>query len=128
MKGIPGSVSIRLALVIALLVVLVFGMFQLAPAQRKSNMSPMRELVLSNPQTPFATGNAAKSEDLKLTGPYTHKNLTIFLVHGPDAIKDLHVLTLAEALKEKKVLVREKRNRRISDVDKVTEARAPQGR
>ncbi len=48
-----------------------------------------------------------QSKDFKLSGPYTHKNLTIYLIHGPDQIKGKRWLTLQEALVQKKVVVYE---------------------
>jgi hypothetical protein len=42
-----------------------------------------------------------------LSGPYTCKNLTVFLVHGPDFVKEEKMLTLAEALAEELVIVHE---------------------
>jgi len=45
--------------------------------------------------------------DLKLSGPYTHENLTIFLIHGEDRIKGKAFLTLQEAIEQKKVVVHE---------------------
>ena len=47
------------------------------------------------------------SSDYRLSGPYTHKNLTIFLVHGKDRIPGKNFLTLQEALAQKKVRVYE---------------------
>jgi hypothetical protein len=92
---------------IALLVVSVLATLQLAPAQKKERVSPSLDSVLLHPRAQSTARNDSKVGDIKLTGPYSHKNLTIFLVHGPDTIRDLHLLTLAEALKEKKALVRE---------------------
>jgi hypothetical protein len=43
----------------------------------------------------------------RLSGPYTHDNLTIFLIHGADPIKGKKFLTLDEALEQKKVIVHE---------------------
>ena len=45
--------------------------------------------------------------DYTLSGPYTHKNLTIFIVHGKDLVKGKIPLTLQEALAQKKVVVYE---------------------
>ena len=42
-----------------------------------------------------------------LSGPYTHKNLSIFLVHGKSQIKATKFLTLQEALVQRKVVVYE---------------------
>ena len=46
----------------------------------------------------------------RLSGPYTYKNLTIFLVHGKNVIKAKTFLTLQEALVQKKVVVYETRS------------------
>jgi len=43
----------------------------------------------------------------RLSGPYTHKNLTIFLVHGKELMPGKNFLTLQEALAQKKVIVYE---------------------
>jgi hypothetical protein len=43
----------------------------------------------------------------RISGPYTHKNLTIFLVHGKDLLPGRNFLTLQEALAQKKVRVYE---------------------
>jgi hypothetical protein len=42
-----------------------------------------------------------------LSGPYTHENLTIYLILGEDQLKDKELLTLEEALEQKKVVVHE---------------------
>ena len=41
----------------------------------------------------------------RISGPYTHKNLTVFLVHGKDLLPGRNFLTLQEALAQKKVRV-----------------------
>ena len=48
-----------------------------------------------------------QSTNYRISGPYTHKNLTIFLVHGQDLLKGHSFLTLQEALAQKKVIVYE---------------------
>lgn len=55
---------------------------------------------------PNQTGQA-QSPAYRISGPYTHKNLTIFLVHGKDLITGHMFLTLQEALAQKKVIVYE---------------------
>jgi hypothetical protein len=45
--------------------------------------------------------------DYRISGPYTHKNLTVFLVHGKDLLPGRNFLTLQEALAQKKVRVYE---------------------
>ena len=53
---------------------------------------------------PQRTGS---DSDYRLSGPYTHRNLSIFLVHGKNLIKSKSFLTLSEALVQKKVVVYE---------------------
>jgi hypothetical protein len=53
---------------------------------------------------------AAPATPPKLSGPYTHGNLSVFLVHGPDRIADKTFLTLDEALAQKKAVVHETKN------------------
>jgi hypothetical protein len=65
-----------------------------------SRKASSEELPPQNP-TPAATSN------YRLSGPYTHKNLTIFLVHGKELMPGKNFLTLQEALKQKKVIVYE---------------------
>jgi hypothetical protein len=54
-----------------------------------------------------ARGEVSSAGDYKLTGPYTYKNLSIFLVHGATTIKSKSFLTLQEALVQKKIVVYE---------------------
>ena len=57
-------------------------------------------------QTSSRTQSTAQN-NYRLSGPYTHKNLTIFLVHGRDLAGNRTFLTLQEALAQKKVIVYE---------------------
>ena len=50
-----------------------------------------------------------ENNEYRLEGPFTHGNLSVFLVHGKDRIKGQTFLTLEEALVQKKVIVRETR-------------------
>ena len=52
-------------------------------------------------------GEQTQAGEYKLSGPYTHKNLSIFLVHGKNTIKTKTFLTLQEALIQRKVVVYE---------------------
>lgn len=63
-------------------------------------------------QTTAQTNNSRSTQstnqtNYRLSGPYTHKNLTIFLVHGRDLSGNRTFLTLQEALAQKKVIVYE---------------------
>ena len=62
----------------------------------------------SQPQTPPVA-------DYAVSGPYTHKNLTIFLLHGSGQSQSRAPLTLQEAMKRKLVVVRE-----TGDVNRLT--------
>jgi len=48
-------------------------------------------------------------DEYRLEGPFTHGNLSVFLIHGQDRIKGQTFITLQEALIQKKVIVRETR-------------------
>jgi ARG/rhodanese/phosphatase superfamily protein len=61
--------------------------------------------VAQQPSTTGQDASAAQSS-YRLSGPYTHDNLTVFLVHGKDLTKKTF-LTLQEALAQKKVRVYE---------------------
>jgi hypothetical protein len=77
----------------------------------------------------LACGPGKKSDvpvvKYRLSGPYTHENLTVFLIHGDDQVKDKNFLTLDEALEQKKVIVHETKNvnqlsvENVSDKDEV---------
>ena len=73
--------------VLSLLIAIPVGLFIQANAQNSST-----------PQSKSA---------YRLSGPYTHENLTIFLVHGKELMPGKTFLTLQEALAQKKVVVYE---------------------
>jgi len=54
--------------------------------------------------------NPQEKDEYQLEGPFTHGNLSVFLVHGKDKIKGQTFITLEEALIQKKVVVRETRS------------------
>src|SRR6266436_2633958 len=45
--------------------------------------------------------------EFAISGPFQHENLTIFLIHGKDRIKGATILTLQEALEQRKAIVHE---------------------
>lgn len=55
-------------------------------------------------------GPAPETGNYKITGPYIHDNLSVFLIHGKDRISGRTFLTLQEALTQKKVIVYETRS------------------
>lgn len=56
---------------------------------------------------PTPKGQTKQTEDYKITGPYSHENLTIFLIHGKDTLTGKKFLTLQEAMQKKVVIVHE---------------------
>ena len=79
--------------VVLLAVVGLMGMLFSADAHRRGGYGGQRTRVPAG--------------EYHLTGPYTYKNLSIFLVHGKSVIKAKSFLTLQEALVQKKVVVYE---------------------
>jgi hypothetical protein len=59
---------------------------------------------------PPAAAPAPPAPSYRISGPFTHENLTIFFLHGEDQIKGKKILTLDEALEQKKVVVHETKN------------------
>lgn len=65
----------------------------------------------SHPSSAAITG----SDGLRVSGPYAHKNLAVYLIHGEGRAKDLKVVTLQEAMKNGSVVVHE-----TGDVNQLT--------
>jgi hypothetical protein len=59
-------------------------------------------------QTQSKPTKTKSANSYRLSGPYSHKNLSIFLIHGKDITKT-NFLTLQEALAQKQVIVYETR-------------------
>ena len=65
--------------------------------------------VLALASTAICFAQIQRTPEYRLSGPFTHDNLTIFLIHGADkSAKNL--LTLDEAIDQRKVVVYETRN------------------
>src|SRR5438128_5543491 len=73
-------------------------------------MLTMRLNAQDRPATPQNPKAPAMNSEFQLSSPFNHENLTIFLIHGPDKLKDKKFLTLQEALEQKKVVVHETSN------------------
>lgn len=54
-----------------------------------------------------ATAAFAQADAYRISSPYTHKNLTIFLIHGKDQNSKGNVMTLQEAMERKLLVVYE---------------------
>src|SRR5262245_13978795 len=64
--------------------------------------------ALLGPQaTTIAGEKRLKVGNLEVSGPYSHNNLTICLIHGPDELKGRKFMMLAEALEQKKLTIYE---------------------
>ena len=83
------------------LLAIVFPLGVLIRARVQTDHPPIK-----GPGNPGQAGGN-RASDYQLTGPYRHKNLTIFLVHGKNLIEGKTPLTLQEALEQKKVIVYE---------------------
>ncbi len=55
-------------------------------------------------------GGTAKYKDMEISGPFKHKNLSVFMVKGKNKMADADVLTLEEAMDKKVVQVHETGN------------------
>jgi hypothetical protein len=48
--------------------------------------------------TTLPSGQAAVAGELRVSAPVTHENLTIYFIHGQNAVADAKVATLQEAM------------------------------
>ena len=66
-------------------------------------------LITAQQKTPRTSNKSSQivAGDYRLSGPFTHKNLSIFLVHGKNTFTGKSFITLQEALVQKKVVVYE---------------------
>jgi hypothetical protein len=77
-------------------------------------------LALADGKTADAKPKEVPAPDYKISGPYTHDNLTIFLLHGKDTLTGKNILTLQEALEQKKCVVHETKNVNELSVENVS--------
>jgi hypothetical protein len=61
--------------------------------------------VIAWPSSPVNPGKSGSP--YRISGPHSHENLSIFLIHGEDQLKGKAFLTLQEAMEQKKVVVHE---------------------
>jgi hypothetical protein len=88
---------------VAIGVVMAIGLGMLVSAQVRSGRA-------GNAVAGTGKGGELKAADYQMSGPYTHANLAVFLIHGPNTIVARNFLTLQEALAQKKVIVFEKKS------------------
>jgi hypothetical protein len=71
---------------------------------------------------PLAAAEPDKPAEPSLSGPYTHNNLSVFLLNGKDTIQaGAKLLTLQEALEQKKLIVHETSNVNELSVENVSD-------
>jgi hypothetical protein len=58
-------------------------------------------------QAPTEAAGPARTPGARITGPHTHRNLSVYLIHGADHSPSRPFLTLQDALQQKKVVVHE---------------------
>jgi len=68
---------------------------------------PAAEVACKQENLPKSRQQLVTTRDGKVTGPYTHGNLAIFLIHGNDTLQDQEILTLQEGLEQNVVTVRD---------------------
>lgn len=66
-----------------------------------------------------AIAGGGQAAELRLSGPYTHDNLSIYLVHGPDRVNKKY-LTLNEAIAQRKVVVYETSSVNILQIENLS--------
>src|SRR5215213_3255925 len=67
---------------------------------------PLAMFVIAK-MLPAQKSEPPQSDGYRISGPYTHENLSVFLVHGKDTLPGKNFLTLQEALASKVVIVHE---------------------
>ena len=68
---------------------------------------PLSMLAMAQRYSLGPVGPAPEAGNYKVSGPYKHENLSVFLIHGKDRITGRTFLTLQEAITQKKVIVYE---------------------
>jgi hypothetical protein len=86
---------------------LLAGVALLGAACGRTSISPPEE-------SPIEKEAQVQAGDYRLSGPYTHENLTIYVIHGEDKLKGKNLLTLEEALEQQKVVIHE--TQRVSEL------------
>ena len=111
MKQIPMSranASPRMIFVMTIAVVLLAVAVPLSViSARMQSASPGKGEGGAGQDPGVQVGTGMQAGDYRISGPFTHKNLTIYLIHGKNMVEGRSFLTLQEALEQKKVVVYE---------------------
>jgi len=76
---------------------------------------PARRAVSEQTTTEQKPAGERPERPIEISGPFAHDNLAVYFVHGEDRLKGRDLLTLAEALEQKKARILE-----TSDVNELT--------
>ena len=86
-----------------------------APLENITKSKPEQIMKLTSLQTSILlavafTALTARAKAGTLSGPFTHNNLQVFLIHGDAQLEERRYATLSEALEKKLVVIRETGN------------------
>jgi hypothetical protein len=73
-------------------------------------VQPVAPVQVAREQIKDVRGAVAGAKDVKVSGPFAHANLGIFLIHGPDKHKGRSFLTLHDALAGGQAVVHDRGN------------------
>jgi hypothetical protein len=96
-----------------------FTMPQSAPISRLALVTLLASAALALACGPPKKADAPPA--YRLSGPFTHDNLTVFLIHGDETVKGKNFLTLDEALAQKKAVVHETKQVNELSVENLSE-------
>src|SRR5688500_14512378 len=88
--------------------------FQIAPVPHMQMVNTVYR-PMDNSQVPQSPVALAPTKDIKISGPHAHGNLAIFLVHGPDTIKNPRIMTLQEAVEQNLAVVHDQGTVRVEN-------------
>ena len=89
------------------ILIFTLGAIALLAVIALAKFTPVHGGMQNNPSQPDALVSATTSKGLSLSGPFTHENLSVFLIHGEEAMNAKRFLTLEEAMRQKKAIVHE---------------------
>jgi hypothetical protein len=78
------------------------------PAPFVPNQPAPKEMAVPPQDLAKLRSSMVAAKDYRVSGPHTHGNLSVFMVHGTDAIKNLNVLTLQEGVAQGVVVVHDR--------------------
>jgi ARG/rhodanese/phosphatase superfamily protein len=74
---------------------------------------PQAAAPIQPAELPKVRGPVVPAKDYAVSGPHTHGNLSVFLIHGEDQAKNLNIITLQEGIDNGHVIVHETRGMQL---------------